>query len=62
MEGELGGWLWLFIGVAAVALLAGVMAFGFVSYRRHFRSPRPEERSRQHDEERHAAMRHGPRG
>lgn len=52
-----GGWMWLLMDVLLVAALAGALAFGLRSYRRRFRSDRPEERSREFDARRHQELR-----
>jgi hypothetical protein len=56
MDYDLGGWLWLIMDVLAVALLAAVIAYATMSYRRRYRAETPEDRSHMVDAERHAAL------
>jgi hypothetical protein len=53
---ELGGFLWLVMDVFAVALLAAVIAYAAMSYRRRYRAEAPEDRSHMADADRHAAL------
>jgi hypothetical protein len=45
MSGEAGGWMWLLIDVAFVAILAAALAYGIVMWRR--RSASAEQRGEQ---------------
>jgi hypothetical protein len=42
MDGEAGGWLWLVIDVAFVALFAAALVYGIVTWRNRRRSPTVE--------------------
>ena len=45
MDSDAGGWLWLMIDVAFVALFAGALIYGIVMWRNRCRSP-AQERAR----------------
>jgi hypothetical protein len=45
MDSDAGGWLWLIIDVAFVALFAGALIYGIVMWRNRRRSP-AQERAR----------------
>jgi hypothetical protein len=42
MSGETGGWLWLAVDVAFVALLAGALIYGLMMWHNRPRSPTRE--------------------
>jgi hypothetical protein len=43
MDSEAGGWLWLIIDVAFVALFAAALFYGIVMWRNRRRNPRMEQ-------------------
>jgi len=42
-----GGWLWLVVDVALVAMLGGALLYGYVRWRGNRKTPRQRERERE---------------
>jgi hypothetical protein len=44
MDGDAGGWMWLLVDVAFVAVLGAALIYGIVQWRNRSKSPAAQER------------------